>query len=266
MKRILFIILLGLSTIAKSINPEREYKFTPDMRGLKYSEYQVKTTDNYSINIWEYELPDSVKTDKIMILVGTDAGNMSYSIWDAKAFIEKGIRVISFDYRGFGKSSDFKINKDFLFYPEFALDLDTVIKATREKYPNDKVGLYSLSMGTHISLLRKEKIDFLIAEGFYHNPQKVVERIKINKGEIVLLPLNAKTIHKLKKSIPTMIFCADSDKTTMTEDAKEFSKNNNATIVEFKGDHLHGMSVMTKTEYGDEYVEKIIEFLRRSKL
>lgn len=266
MKQILIIILLGLSTIAKSISPEREYRFTPDMRGLKYSEYQVETTDNYTINVWEYELPDSVKSDRTIILVGTDAGNMGYLIWQAKALIRKGVRVISFDYRGFGKSSDFEINKDFLFYQEFGLDLDSVIKATRNKYANDKVGLYSMSMGTYISLLGKEKIDFLIAEGFYYDPQKVVERIKISKSELVLLPANAKSIKKLNRKIPTMIFCADNDKTTTTEDAREFSKNNNVTIVEFKGDHLSGMRMIRKTEYGDEYAERMMEFLNKSKL
>ncbi len=259
-------ILLGLCTIAKAISPEREYKWTPDTRGLEYTEYKTTTTDHYTINIWEYGLPDSVKTERIIIIVGTDAGNMSYSIWDARAFLAKGIRVISFDYRGFGKSSDFKINRDFLFYHEFGLDLDSVIKATRGKYPRDKIGLYSMSMGTYISLLRKEKIDFLIAEGFYHNPQKVVDRIKINKGEIVLLPTNAKTIEKTENSIPTLIFCADNDKTTMTEDAKEFGRKNNVTIVEFKGDHLSGMRMIRKTEYGDEYAERIVDFLKKNGL
>ncbi len=263
MKHILVLFLLGF-TSASAINPEREYKWTPDMRGLKYSEYQSKTSDNYTINIWEYELSDSIKSERTIILVGPDAGNMSYLIWQAKIFVSKGLRVIAFDYRGFGRSSDFAINRNFLFYPEFALDLDSVIKTTREKYPNDKIGLYSMSMGTYISLLRKEKIDFLIAEGFFHNPQKVVDRIKINKGETVLLPSTANTIYKLKERTPIMVFCADGDKTTMTEDAKEFSKRNKVKIIEFKGEHLSGMSVFRNNEYGDLYTDKIIEFLDKN--
>lgn len=257
-------MLLGLTTAANAIKPEREYKWTPDMRGLKYSEYQIRTTDNFTINVWEYGLPDSVKSDKTIILVGTDAGNMGYLIWQAKAFVSKGLRVIAFDYRGFGKSSDFAINKDFLFYTEFALDLDSVIGATREKYPTDKIGLYSMSMGTHVSLWRKEKVDFSIGEGFYHDPQKVVDRIKINKGKTILLPQGAKPITKPKQKTPTMIFCASNDKTTMTEDAKEFAKRNKVTIVEFNGDHLAGMNVFGKNDFGDEYTDKIIEFLKKS--
>jgi uncharacterized protein len=264
MKKTITFILLALTTAANAINPEREYKWTPDMRGLRYSEYQVKTSDNFNINVWEYRLPDSVKSERTVILVGTDAGNMSYFIWPAKAFLSKGMRVITFDYRGFGKSSDFAINKDFLFYTEFSLDLDSVIKATREKYPTDNIGLYSLSMGTHVSLWRKEKVDFSIAEGFYHNPQKVVDRIKLNSGESTFLPKNAKPINKLKAKTPTLIFCASNDKTTMTEDAKEFSKRNKVTIIEFNGDHLEGMNVFTKKEFADEYFDKAIDFLNKS--
>jgi uncharacterized protein len=264
MKWTLLILLAIISTASLAINPDRTYKWTPATRGgLKYSEYQVKTPDNHMINVWEYVVPDSVKkTNKTMIFVGTDGGNMSYMIWQATAFAQKGIRVISFDYRGFGHSSDFEINKDFVFYSEFALDLDSVIKTTREKYPSDKVGLYSLSMGTYISLLRKEKVDFLVAEGFYNDPQKIVDRVKITKGKTLLLPASAKAVVKVKNKVPTMIFCADNDKTTMTEDAKKFSKNNKTTIVEFSGDHLMGYNVMTKTEYGDLYVQRIADFLR----
>jgi alpha-beta hydrolase superfamily lysophospholipase len=261
MEKILLSILVGLTTLTNAINPQREYKWTPDMRGLKYSEYQVKTTDNYTINVWEYVRPDSLKSNRTIILVGTDAGNMSYLIWQAKAFVSKGLRVIAFDYRGFGKSSDFAINKDFLFYTEFGLDLDSVIRSTREKYPSDKIGLYSLSMGTHVSLWKKESVDFFIAEGFYNDPQKVVQRIKTNKERTTLLPSAAKPIAKLKQKTPTMIFCASHDKITTVEDAKNFARKNKATIVEFEGDHLDGMNAFKKNEYGDEYAEKIIEFL-----
>jgi alpha-beta hydrolase superfamily lysophospholipase len=263
--KILFLFLMTtLATLAFAINPEREYKWTPDMRGLKYSEYQVKTTDNYSINVWEYPRPDSLQSNRTIILVGTDAGNMGYLIWQAKAFIAKGLRVIAFDYRGFGKSSDFAINKDFLFYTEFGLDLDSVIRSTRAKYPADKIGLYSLSMGTHVSLRRKERVDFSIAEGFYSDPQTVVKRIKINKGRTTLLPDHAKRIINVKGKTPTMIFCASKDNITTTEDARNFARKNKVTIVEFEGDHLSGMNVFRKNDFGDEYTDKIVEFLDRS--
>ena len=115
----------------------------------------------------------------------------------------------------------------------------------------------------HISLIAKEKIDFLIAEGFYHNPQKVVDRIKLNKGKEVLLPAEAKTIGALRGKTPAIIFCATKDKTTVTEDAKEFSLKNNVTIVEFEGEHLTGMSTLSEFAYADKYIESIMDFLKK---
>jgi hypothetical protein len=263
MKHLVVIVLIGVSLSAQAIRPEREYQFTPDRFGLSYTEYQVTTPDNYNINIWEYKLPNDVNATRTIILVGTDAGNMGYFIWQAKAFLSKGLRVLAFDYRGFGKSSDFSINSDYLFYPEFGVDLDSVIKVVRNKYPTDKIGLYALSMGTYVSLLRKEKVDFLVAEGFYHDPQKVVERIKVNKSRSVLLPAGANSIMKVRPRTPTLIFCASNDQVTSTADAREFAKRNTAILIEFEGDHLMGMNVFRRTDYGDEYAEKVIEFLER---
>jgi dienelactone hydrolase len=261
MKHSPFVAFLFFATTVYGINPMREYKFTPDKFGLNYTERQVITPDGYSINVWEYVLSDSVQSARTIILVNTDAGNMGYFIWQARALMVKGFRVIAFDYRGFGKSSDFKINSDYLFHPEFAIDLDTVIRAARKKYPDDKIGLYAMSMGTYVSLLIKERVDFAVGEGFYHDPQKVVDRIKVNKGESVGLPPGSRAIFKFRPNTPILIFCASNDKTTMTEDAHEFSRKNKVTIIEFQGDHLAGMRVLMKKEYGDEYVEKIVEYL-----
>jgi predicted alpha/beta-fold hydrolase len=188
MKNSILFILLAVAFAAQAIKPEREYKWTPDMRGLKYQEYQIKTTDNFTINVWEYALPESVMSNRTIILVGPDAGNMGYLIWQAKIFVQKGLRVVAFDYRGFGKSADFAINKDFLFYTEFGLDLDSVIKATREKFPSDKIGLYGISMGTHISLLRKEKVDFSIAEDFFTIHKKLWIESKSIKRKLFCSP------------------------------------------------------------------------------
>lgn len=261
-KIILSCLLMVVGLSAMAINPERGYKFTPDMRGFDYSEYQVKTVDGFSINVWEYRLPDSVKATRTIILAGTDAGNMGYLIWQAAALLSKGVRVVAFDYRGFGNSDEFEINHDFLFYPEFAKDLDAVIRSTRLKFPADKLGVYAMSMGTHISLLATEKMDFLIAEGFYHDPKKVVERLKA-KGESVLLPPDSRVINKMNNGSPILIFCASQDSVTTTGDAREFAKRNHVSIVEFKGDHLRGMLVLKRDDYGDLYVERILEFLNR---
>jgi alpha-beta hydrolase superfamily lysophospholipase len=266
MKELLTIILLGLTIQSLAINPTREYTRTPEMFGIKYSQYKIKTSDNYDINVWDYSVLDNVVPSKTIILVGPDAGNMGFLIWQAKMLRDKGIRVIAFDYRGFGQSSDFDIVKENLYHSEFSIDLDSVIKSTREKYPTEKVGLYAMSMGTHISLLRKQKIDFFVAEGFFHDPKLVTERIKTTKGKIVTLPADSTKVRKMKPSVPILIFCTTDDKTTITADAIDFKKGNNVTIVELKGDHLTGINILTKDSPGDKYAERIVDFLVKNNL
>lgn len=266
MKKLLTIVLIGLTTKIFAITPSREYRQVPDMFGIKYSEYKIQTPDNYELNVWDYSLIDNVIPTKTMIIVGPDAGNMGFHIWHAKMLRDKGVRVIAFDYRGFGKSSDFAIVKENLYHTEFATDLDSVIKSTKEKYPNEKVGLYALSMGTYISLIRKETIDFFVAEGFYNDPQLLKERIKMTKEKETLLPIQSTKIEKINPTVPVLIFCASEDKTTVTADAEAFKKDNNVTIVQFQGAHLTGISVLKKDSPGDKYAETIMDFLSKNNL
>lgn len=266
MKYILVVCSLILSQSAFAINPSREYPRTPEVFGIKYDEYKIQTPDKYGINVWNYSVLDNTTPSQTIILVGPDAGNMGYLIWQAKALRDKGIRVIAFDYRGFGRSSDFAIKKENLYHSEFAIDLDSVIKHTRTKYPKEKIGLLALSMGTYISLIRKEKIDFLVAEGFYQNPNTVVDRIKTHKNKDVALPTNSKEVKILKPNVPILIFCTSEDKTTITEDAKRFKTKNKVTLVELKGEHLAGFNILTKDSPGDQYAETIHQFLITNKL
>lgn len=266
MKTLLTALLLGLTIKLIAVNPSREYRNTPETFGIKYTEYKIKTSDDFDINVWEYSVLENVTPNKTVIIVGPDAGNMSNLIWQAKVLREKGIRVVSFDYRGFGRSSDFDIVRDNLYHSEFSIDLDSVLKSIRTKYPQEKIGLLALSMGTYISLIRKETIDFLVAEGFYHDPQLVVDRIKTNKNKIVSLPTQSIKVEILNPSVPVLIFCSTEDTTTVTADAKHFSEKNNVTIIELKGGHLMGFSILTKDSPGDQYADTINEFLINSKL
>ncbi|MTI21005.1 alpha/beta fold hydrolase [Fulvivirga sp. RKSG066] len=259
MKYIAFVITSLISLNSLAINPDRNYEWTPETFGLTYQEYQLVTPDGFSINVWEYTVPDSVnKKEEVIIAVGPDAGNMSYSVYQLKALVERGYKVISFDYRGFGHSNDFEINKDFLYYNEFAIDLDTVIKATKAKFPESKLGLYGMSMGTYISLLSRENVDFCIAEAFFNDPHKVVNNLKINKSKEVLLPAQVEIVEA--SSIPTLIFCGTKDLVTSCDIADQFEENSKRVqSIKFEGDHMAGRITMPE---GD-YYNSIFEFLER---
>lgn len=266
MKKLLVFCFTVLASQVLAIKPDRKYDRTPALFDIPYKEYKVKTPDLYDINVWEYSQKEKAVPGTTIILVGGDAGNISYMMLEAKALREKGIRVIAFDYRGFGTSSDFTIRADYLYHSEFAVDLDSIIKETRSRYPQEKIGLLAFSMGTYISLLRKEKIDFLVADGFYHDPQAVVDRLQSIKNVTVILPVSAQKIDVLQPPVPALVFSTTGDKITITADAREFSKKNNVTVIESEGEHLMSMNVLTKDEPGDLYADRIYSFLKKNKL
>lgn len=263
---ILLCCFVGIIASVSAINPSREYVRTPDFFSIPYAEFKLNTPDHHNINVWDYSVKENTNSKRTIILVGSDAGNMSYVIWEAKALRDRGIHVVTFDYRGFGESSEFAINHNHLFYHEFAVDLDLVIKEIRTRYPENKIGLLALSMGTYVSLLRKEHIDFLVGDGFYFDPHIVTSRIKQTKGKETLLPANAARIEKINPAVPVLIFCTTEDKITMKSDAHAFSALNQVTIIESEGDHLSSMKNFTRDEPGDVYAERIVEFLDSHKL
>lgn len=47
-----------------------------------------------------------------MVLAGTDSGNMSSFLFQARALAAAGYQVLLFDYRGFGHSQAFAIDQN----------------------------------------------------------------------------------------------------------------------------------------------------------
>ncbi len=79
------------------------------------------TEDNYKLNSWIYEANPEKNKNKVIILSYPDAGNMSYFVYYAAILANAGYTVVTFNYRGFGKSDDFEIQQDYLYYTEFAI-------------------------------------------------------------------------------------------------------------------------------------------------
>lgn len=64
-----------------------------------------------------------------LIICNGDAGNMSYMQIDlAAVYAANGYNVVTFDWRGFGDSTEFEMNKDYLCYTEMLLDYEAVSK------------------------------------------------------------------------------------------------------------------------------------------
>ena len=174
MMRHLFVIIgLFVSIYSYAIIPDRKYVRLPQEVGLIYKELDVTTKDGYRIETWFYPaqdvpaentgqsemLPYKTMDDSkrpTLIICNGDAGNMSYQqISLAYLYAANGINVVTFDWRGFGESSEFEMNPDYLCYTEMLTDFDAVIKAVSKEKVVDRKKIYVMgwSTGAYLAMI-----------------------------------------------------------------------------------------------------------------
>ena len=173
MKHIFLFICLFVSIYSYAIIPDRKYVRLPQEVGLIYKEMDVTTKDGYRIETWFYPAQDvpaenAGQTEMLpyktiddsrrptLIICNGDAGNMSYQqISLAYLYAANGINVVTFDWRGFGESSEFEMNPDYLCYTEMLTDFDAVIKAVSKEKVVDRKKIYVMgwSTGAYLAMI-----------------------------------------------------------------------------------------------------------------
>lgn len=267
MKKTLILLLLFLSSqICFGLKPDPEYLYTPDVLDITFHTNKIITDSEATLNSWLITAEDEVRNGTTLILCYGDMGNMSYWIYHAKALSQVGYDVLLFDYRGFGKSANFEINPDYLYYDEFAEDLISVIKWAKVNLNYDKLGLLSFSMGTIMSsiAIQTESVDFLIGEGFVLNPKNILSKIKELKGKDTLLPESSTYYNKMVKNLklPILLFSGTQDVITSLYDSeKAISNSINGKSIAFEGNHLEGFLKLSGDSFGQKYIEEINNFL-----
>jgi alpha-beta hydrolase superfamily lysophospholipase len=192
---------------------------------------------------------------------------MSHWVHQARILSEAGYRVITFDYRGFGKSTDFAINPDYLYYNEFAQDLKAIMNFARRTYPQSKQGLLAFSMGTIMAtlVLPRTKTDFFVGEGYVKDPKSIVDFIRQAKNKDIILPpgSEAYTSQVAKITCPMLLIAGKADLATTLTDANAVAQQTkNRKVVAFEGGHGMGFQALTRNTPGDLYVQAIDDFVR----
>ncbi|MDR7128376.1 putative alpha/beta-fold hydrolase [Algoriphagus sp. 4150] len=261
-----FLILINS---AFAINPDREYILTPDSVGWKYEQLEIRTADQVKLISWVYEADKENDKDTVLILAYPDAGNMSYFVYHSAILADAGYTVVTFDYRGFGKSDDFEIQREYLYYTEFTMDLQAVINTISRKFKDKKIGILGMSMGTTIVSRAypdiKDKIDFIIGEGFVTDTSAIVDRYK-GLDKQILLPEKPVLYETAIQSIdvPLLILTASDDTITTHGDALALQSKLGETcqVIQYAGAHLAGFQFDHENKgFGGWYVEQLERFL-----
>lgn len=188
MKRLLVLLLVGF--VFLSLKPKEEYDISPNDYGLNYKELNIKTDDGLDIYGWLL-LPE--RTSGTTVILSHDGdGNMQEVLEEAGQFLSLGYKVITYDYRGFGKSGDFEIKEKFYIYAQFQKDLDAVIEYARKSHNNKRIILYGKGIGAGLSLAtgaKNRNINFIIADSPYKDLVSIQKKLQQVKSKEVMIPL-----------------------------------------------------------------------------
>ncbi len=259
---LLLIVILFTCQMGYAINPMREYKMKPDRFNIQYEELKLKTDDGHSLNVWAMEPFTELKRNFTFVIVGSDAGNMGFSLAYAYHLLKRGFRVITFDYRGFGESSDFNFIRDSVYHREYIKDFETIMMWANKTKKTEKIGVLGFSMGTLIasSGYHTAQYDLFVGEAFVLSPMTNARRVKKVKNKKLQVPKSAnKDINKLKDvKIPMLLFASRNDRITTLRDCKKLARRAaNRKVIEFEGRHLGGAEVLGMKRYFDE-IEQMI--------
>ncbi len=185
------ILTLGvISTLpVLALNPSKEYKVTPDKFGMQYKEEKIKTSDNAVLNAWFFE--NTKKSINWVVVSGTGEGNMADQLEIVNSFLSAGYNVVTYDYRGYGSSSDFKIDPDIFIYPQFITDLNAVLDHLRKTRAITKFDLFGQSIGAGLSIgvgANRPETKKIIADGPWTSLEGMKAKIKTKTGKEVNMP------------------------------------------------------------------------------
>jgi len=251
MRNLVLLLYILFSFKAYAVDPKKEYITTPNKIGLKYVTKRIKF-NNLEINTWLTYSKLNIKSSKkykTIFLVYGDYGNMSYFINYIDFFSNLGYNLITFDYRGFGQSSNFEISKNQLYYNEFADDFKIVLNYYQDLVGCKNITILSLSMGSITTVIGLEKNNKsnnfdLIFEGAVYDDYMIIERLKSIKGKEIYSPNNKDVLKNkwglLKSDI--IIVVGDEDLITNKDDANNIVlKRENRKVVILNGGHLSSL-------------------------
>jgi len=205
-----------------AIKPDRIYRFYPEKLGLIYRDLDVKTSDGLNIKTWFFPAQPALSEQEIttswensvkkpyrtidnnprptIIIANGDAGNMSYQqLHHAQYFTSKGYNVVTFDWRGFGESSEWEMNSDYLVYSELLIDYDAVIKEVLKQIAEvdtTKIVVYGWSTGAYLSMAVSSKYDNIkafVAIGLMTSFAEVIPVLKKSLNKVdsnLIVPSN----------------------------------------------------------------------------
>ena len=190
MKNFVTVLLVFLAGVSMALNPSREYEVMPEDFGMDYEDLTIKTEDGINLYCWKFKPME--RSAKTVIVSDDGEGNMVDNIEIIAQFVSLGYNVISYDYRGYGKSDEFRISPKFYIYAQFSRDLDAVIKYVKKYDAKQRVTLWGVGVGAGLSVAvgsNNVKVSNIIADAPYTDLETMKRKYKEVKDIDIMMPL-----------------------------------------------------------------------------
>lgn len=267
MKRYFLIILVYFTMLlpCTALNPSREYKTTPAKFGMNYKEEKIRAKDSATLNAWFFELPS--KSTNWIVISGSGDGNMGDVLEVINSFMSAGYNVCSYDYRGYGASSDFTIDSDLYIYPQFITDLNTVLDYLRKSRAVTKFSLYGQNIGAGLSIgvgAQRPETQKIIADGPWTGLELMKKKLA-SGGKTVNMPFgydkNYEPVYAFDKAKAKirglMIIISPNDPLITPADMKLLKSVTDTYIVKASPSNADNFATDK-----DEYFKRISAFLK----
>ena len=165
------------SQVSLALNPSRTYKQLPEKYNMVYKEVKVKTVDGAQLNVWDFPAKNASST-QLVLIAHNGEGNMADYLRRVDQFLSSGVSVVIFDYRGFGESSEFEIDRNMYIYPHFQKDMEAMIDYCRKQH-SATFNLYGWGIGAGLSLgvgYSRPEIKKIIADTPFLSMEDLEER------------------------------------------------------------------------------------------
>lgn len=246
--RSLFVSLLAMliPLLLSGMKPQKDYRLTPEQFELPYQQNWLPTVDGYFLNSWYFVPPEGIERQPVTVVISYgDAGNMGYTLAYSYALMQQGYTVLTYDYRGFGDSSEVHFAEDLLYDPAFSKDLNAAIIHARMEDPDHETLVWSFSMGTLVSSLAygMTPYDYLVAEGLALSPAWNRDRILAEQNREMQLPSTYRQDGQAFFSVacPVLLVAGTDDEKTPVEDSYTASLGHPmANVLVYQGGHGEG--------------------------
>jgi pimeloyl-ACP methyl ester carboxylesterase len=219
---------------------------------------RVTTSDRYHLQL--ADIAPTGKDKHVAVLICyPDSGNVKEWLGYGMLLAERGYRAIMFDYRGFGGSDRFAIEKDTLYYDEFCTDASSAYTYIKKNYPKSKVGLFGMSMGSIMTteLALKHKGDFIIGDSYVADLDSAIAKIEHIYGKKMAVPTGSYDYNADLAYVRQPMLLLNGRYDTICEpNAAAFGGSRHVEAVVYNGGHLEGPRALK-----EEYFSRIDRFI-----